>query len=170
MAGKGLVEVELSAEQVRGLGLPGSMAPGVRMRGTLYGADGAGLNWPDLTMVRVPPVLERPLGKEKVRFAPEDRAFPAALLRHLPMDVLWRLRLLVRPDTILQWHRDLHKKCHAAASSPKGPGRPRTVRSIRAPGAAPGSREQHLGLPAHPRRTTGPGHRGRPLHRLGDPA
>jgi len=77
-------------------------------------------------------VLERQLGKEKVRFAPEDRAFLAALLQGLPMDVLRHLRLLVRPDTILRWHRDLHQKRHAAASRPKHPGGPRTVPSIRA--------------------------------------
>jgi putative transposase len=51
-------------------------------------------------------VLERQLGKEKVRFAPSDRAFLAALLQGLPPQVLRRLRLLVRPDTILRWHRE----------------------------------------------------------------
>ena len=43
------------------------------------------------------------------------------------MDMLWHLRLLVRPDTMLWWHRDLAKKRHAAASKPKQPGHPRTV-------------------------------------------
>jgi hypothetical protein len=38
--------------------------------------------------------------------------------------------LLVRPDTILRWHRDLLKRRHAAASVPRRRGRPRTVRSI----------------------------------------
>jgi len=55
MVRKGLVEVELTAEQVRELELPGDLMPGVRIRGTLCGPDGAGLNWPDLTTVRVPP-------------------------------------------------------------------------------------------------------------------
>ena len=47
-------------------------------------------------------VLERQLGKEKVRFTPSGRAFLAALLHRLPLDVLRRLRLLVRPDTVLR--------------------------------------------------------------------
>ncbi|WP_326778436.1 helix-turn-helix domain-containing protein [Streptomyces sp. NBC_01445] len=49
-----------------------------------------------------------------------------------PRDVLHRLRLLVRPDTLLRWHRDLVTRRLAAASRPKRPGRPRTVHSIRA--------------------------------------
>jgi transposase len=76
-------------------------------------------------------VLERQLGKEKVRFAAGDRAFLAALLHRLPRDVLRRVRLLVRPDTVLRWHRDLVARRHAAVSRPKRPGRPRTVRSVR---------------------------------------
>ncbi|SDZ48501.1 hypothetical protein SAMN05216215_10817 [Saccharopolyspora shandongensis] len=47
-------------------------------------------------------VLERQLGKNKVRFTPSDRAFLAALLHRLPLEVLHRLRLLVRPDTVLR--------------------------------------------------------------------
>jgi transposase len=41
------------------------------------------------------------------------------------------VRLLVRPDTILRWHRDLLARRHAAASRPRRRGRPPTVRSIR---------------------------------------
>ncbi len=52
----------------------------------------------------------------------------AALLHRFPSDVLGRFRLLIRPDTILRWHRDLLARHHAARSRP---GRPRTVRSIR---------------------------------------
>ncbi|MFF3495302.1 integrase core domain-containing protein [Streptomyces sp. NPDC002795] len=77
-------------------------------------------------------VLERQLGKQKVRFSPSDRAFLAALLHRLPRDVLRRLRLLIRPDTVLRWHRSLVTRRHAAASRRKRPGRPRTVHSIRA--------------------------------------
>ncbi|MEH0651924.1 integrase core domain-containing protein [Streptomyces scabiei] len=76
-------------------------------------------------------VLERQLGKERVRLAPSDRAFLAALLHRLPLDVLRRVRLLVRPDTVLRWHRDLIAGRHAAACRPKRPGRPRTVHSVR---------------------------------------
>src|SRR5258705_9973258 len=77
-------------------------------------------------------VLERQLGKEKVRLAASDRAFLAALLHRLPRDVLRRMRLLVRPDTVLRWHRDMVARRHATVSRPKRVGRPRTVRSVRA--------------------------------------
>ncbi|MET8311353.1 hypothetical protein [Micromonospora sp. NPDC005173] len=77
-------------------------------------------------------MLERQLGKEKVRFDPSDRAFLAALLHRLPMDALRRVRLLVRPDSVLRWHRNMVAHRHAAASRPKRPGRPRIVRSVRA--------------------------------------
>jgi hypothetical protein len=53
-------------------------------------------------------VLERQLEADvRVRSAPEDRAFLAALLTPPPRTVLRRLRLLVRPDTVLRRHRDL---------------------------------------------------------------
>jgi transposase len=77
-------------------------------------------------------VLERQLGKDRVRFTKNDRAFLAALLHRLPMDVLRRLRLLARPDTLLRWHRNLIARRHAAVSRPKRPGRPRTVHCVRA--------------------------------------
>jgi putative transposase len=76
-------------------------------------------------------VLQRQPGMAKVRFDPTDRAFLAALLHRLPRGVLHGLRLLVRPDTVLRWHRNLIARRHAAASRPKRPGRPRTLRSIR---------------------------------------
>lgn len=76
-------------------------------------------------------MLERQLGEDRVRFTPGDRVFLAALLHRLPRNVLRRVRLLVRPDTVLRWHRDLLARPHAARSLPKRPGRPRTVRSVR---------------------------------------
>ncbi|MFD8386611.1 integrase core domain-containing protein [Streptomyces sp. NPDC059679] len=76
-------------------------------------------------------VLERQLGEDKVGFTPNDRAYLAALLHRLPLHVLRRLRLLVRPDTVLRWHRSLVARRHATSCRPKRPGRPRTVRSIR---------------------------------------
>jgi putative transposase len=64
-------------------------------------------------------VLERQLGADpRVRFAPEDRAFLAALLTSLPREVLRRLRLLIRPDTVLRWHRDLMRRRGDAAYRP----------------------------------------------------
>ena len=76
-------------------------------------------------------VLERQLGKARPRFSPVDRAFLAALLHRLPRDMLGRFRLLIRPETVLRWHRDLLARRHASSSRPGRPGRPRTVRSIR---------------------------------------
>jgi putative transposase len=76
-------------------------------------------------------VLERQLHGDKVRFTWADRAWLAALLYRLPRDVLRRLRLLVRPETGLRWHRDLIARRHARISRPKRVGRPRTIRSIR---------------------------------------
>ncbi|MDJ0344770.1 integrase core domain-containing protein [Streptomyces sp. H10-C2] len=76
-------------------------------------------------------VLQRQLGEDRVRFTPSDRAFLAALLHRLPSEALRRVRLLVRPDTVLRWHRVMVARRHAAASRPRRPGRPRTVRSIR---------------------------------------
>ncbi|HXA57672.1 MAG TPA: hypothetical protein VNW94_00775 [Streptosporangiaceae bacterium] len=60
------------------------------------------------------------------------RAVLAALLHRLPREALRRLRLLVHPDTILRWHRDLITRRHAARSAPNRPGRPPPVRSISA--------------------------------------
>ena len=76
-------------------------------------------------------VLGRQLGTTRPWFSSSDRAFLAALLHRLPWDVVGRFRLLVRPDTVLRWHRDLLARRHAARSRPGRPGRPRTVRSIR---------------------------------------
>ncbi|GAA2164995.1 hypothetical protein [Actinomadura napierensis] len=72
-------------------------------------------------------VLERRLAGKRVRLTTADRAFVAALLHRLPSGVLRRMRLLVRPDTVLRWHRDLIAGRHAARSKPKRPGRPPTA-------------------------------------------
>ncbi|MBP2329488.1 transposase InsO family protein [Kibdelosporangium banguiense] len=77
-------------------------------------------------------VLQRQLGDTRVRFSPTDRALLAALLHRLPRHTLHKLRLLVRTDTILRWHRDLMRRRHASMSRPKRPGRPRTIRSVQA--------------------------------------
>jgi hypothetical protein len=77
-------------------------------------------------------VLERQLDGQKIRFAAADRALLAALLHWLPRTVLQRVRLLVRPETGLRWHRDLIAGPHARISRRKWPGRARTVRSVRA--------------------------------------
>ncbi|WP_226900740.1 hypothetical protein [Nonomuraea phyllanthi] len=69
-------------------------------------------------------VLQRQLGADtRVTFAPEDRAFLAALLTSLPREVLRRLRPVVRPDTVLRRHRDLMRRRHARTCRPSRRGR-----------------------------------------------
>jgi putative transposase len=76
-------------------------------------------------------VLQRQLGDQRPQLRPEDRAFLATLLVPLSRAALRRLQLLVSPDTVLRWHRDLVKRRHAQTSRRRGPGRPRTLASIR---------------------------------------
>jgi len=76
-------------------------------------------------------ILQRQLGGQRVRFEPADRALLVALLGTLPRGTLRRLQLVMSPDTVLRWHRDLLNRRHAARSRPKRPGRPRTVVSVR---------------------------------------
>ena len=76
-------------------------------------------------------VLQRQLSPDRVRFTPGDRALLAALLHQIPRDVLKGLHLVVCPDTVLRWHRDVVARRHARRSRPRHPGRPRTVHSIR---------------------------------------
>jgi putative transposase len=73
-------------------------------------------------------ILQRQAGKPRLPWA--DRALLAALLHRLPRARLRRLQLIVSPDTILRWHRDLIRHRHAARSRRKRPGRPPTRRTI----------------------------------------
>lgn len=92
-------------------------------------------------------VLQRQLGDQRPRLRPEDKALLAALLLPMARATLRRSRLLVSPDTVLRWHRDLVKHRHARASGNRGPGRPRLRRSaasfcawhVRTPASAVGS-------------------------------
>ena len=74
-------------------------------------------------------VLQRQV--DKPHLTAPDRAFLGALLHRLPKPTLRRLHLIVSPDTVLRWHRDLLRHRHAKASRSKRPGRPPTVRSIK---------------------------------------
>jgi hypothetical protein len=78
-------------------------------------------------------VLQRQLDGQRVRFDPADRAWLAVLPHRLPKSTLHSLRLLVRPDTVLRWHRDLVARRRAAASRPRRPGRPPTVGGLDLP-------------------------------------
>ena len=105
-------------------------------------------------------ILQRQIDRPRV--TPADRAFLAALLHRLPRPKLRQLHLIVSPDTVLRWHRDL---CAVVTLTPpvrKRSGRPPTRPLYPGPCAALGPREQLLGLPAHPRRTRRPRHQGRP--------
>ena len=75
-------------------------------------------------------VLQRQI--DRPRFTDTDWAFLAALLQRLPRVRLRRLPLIVSPDTLLRWHRDLICHRHAALSRRKRPGRPPTRRSVQA--------------------------------------
>jgi putative transposase len=75
-------------------------------------------------------VLQRRVDKPRLTLS--DRAFLAALLHTIPRPTLRQLHLIISPDTILRWHRDLLRRRHASASRPTRRGRPPTVRSIRA--------------------------------------
>jgi len=67
---------------------------------------------------------------ERPRLSSTDRVFLAALLHHLPKVRLRRLKLIVSPDTLLRWHRDLIRRHHARISRRNRPGRPPTRRSV----------------------------------------
>ncbi|WP_434098619.1 hypothetical protein [Streptomyces mirabilis] len=74
-------------------------------------------------------VLQRQIDRPRLTWP--DRALLAALLHRRPRVQLRRLQLIVSPDTVLRWHRDLLRRRHGNASRPKRPGRPRTIRSVR---------------------------------------
>src|SRR5471030_1017595 len=61
-----------------------------------------------------------------------DRALLAALLGVIPKARRQGLRLLVTPDTILRWHRDIVRRRWAARSARGRTGRPATRRNIQA--------------------------------------
>jgi hypothetical protein len=90
-----------------------------------------------------------------------DRALLATLLSVMPKARCHGLRLLVTPDTILRWHRDIVRRRRAARSKRGRTGRPR-LRSNRpltcAPSSAPRAvsslRTSEWGVSRH--RNTGP--------------
>ncbi len=61
-----------------------------------------------------------------------DRALLATLLSVIPKARRQGLRLLVTPDTILRWHRDIVRRRWAARSTHAKTGRPATRRNIKA--------------------------------------
>jgi hypothetical protein len=85
-------------------------------------------DWEILALRHQLAVLQRQVDKPQLAWA--DRALLAALLHRLPRVRLCQLQLIVSPDTVLRWHRDLLRRRHAKKSRPKRPGRPRTVHSV----------------------------------------
>ena len=75
-------------------------------------------------------VLQRQPRRPKLNWA--DRALLAALLGVIPKARRQGLRLLIAPDTIVRWHRDIVRRRWAASSMPGKTGRPATRRNIRA--------------------------------------
>jgi len=75
-------------------------------------------------------VLQRQI--DRPRITPTDRAFLAALLHRLPRPKLRQLHLIVSPETVLRWHRDLMRRRHADASRRRRSGRPPTRRKVQA--------------------------------------
>jgi putative transposase len=74
-----------------------------------------------------------------------DRALFATLLGVIPKARRRGLRLLVTPDTILRWHRDIVRRRWAARSKRGKTGRPATRRNIQVPGPPTSSREPLAG-------------------------
>ena len=72
----------------------------------------------------------RQQGQVKLSWA--DRALLAALLSAIPAARRQGLRLLVTPDTVLRWHRDIVRRRWAARSARGRTGRPATRRNIKA--------------------------------------
>jgi putative transposase len=77
-----------------------------------------------------PPTRHPATPSRKPRLTPLDRIFLAALLHRIPTSKLQQLHLIVSPDTVLRWHRNLLHRHHARASRPKQSGRPPTIHSI----------------------------------------
>jgi transposase len=76
-------------------------------------------------------VLQRqPAARPKLAWA--DRALLAALVGVIPKARRQGLRLLVTPDTILRWHRDIVRRRWATRSMRGRTGRPATRRNIKA--------------------------------------
>jgi hypothetical protein len=72
-----------------------------------FGWPGTGLSWGELSKGTVRAGRRWQLSPDRVRFTPGDWALLTALLHRLPRDVLERLHLVVRPDTVLRWYRDV---------------------------------------------------------------
>jgi putative transposase len=76
-------------------------------------------SWPSCNARSTSPASRRPTGRSS---PPSCTDSPRLQLR--------QLHLIVSPDTVLRWHRDLLRRHHAKQSRPKQPGRPPTHRRV----------------------------------------
>jgi len=95
-----------------------------------------------------------------------DRALLTTLLSVDIPSAPTGLRLLVTPDTILRWHRDIVRRRWGARSVPGKPGRPPEHQG---PGSPASLREPRMGVPQDPRRAGRPGSKGSGIDGMGDP-
>ena len=98
-----------------------------------------------------------------------DRALLAALVEVIPRRRRAGLRLMITPETVLRWRRDIVRRRWARKSQHKRPGRPATHHNITALVVRLAREKPGLGLPAHPRRTRRTRHPGGALDSVGDP-
>jgi hypothetical protein len=98
-----------------------------------------------------------------------DRALLATLLGVIPKARRHGMRLLVTPDTILRWHRDLVRRRWAAQVHARQGWPPVDPQEHQGPGPPAGPREPRMGLPPDPRGTGRPGSQARSVNNLGDP-
>jgi putative transposase len=99
-----------------------------------------------------------------------DRALLAALLSVIPKVGRHGLRLLVTPDTILRWHRDILRRRQAARYKRGRTGRPATCRTIKALVLRLARENPEWGYRRiHGELAGRPGSQGRRVDRMGDP-
>src|SRR6266702_5258098 len=98
-----------------------------------------------------------------------DRALLAALLSVMPKTRRQRLWLLVTPDTIVRWHRDIVHRRWAARSTRDRTGRPATRRNIRALVRRPALENPDWGYRRIHRELVGRGVQIAASNRLGNP-
>ena len=75
-------------------------------------------------------VLQRHAAPARPRMTWADRALLAALLGVIPRSRRAGLAMIVTPETVLRWHRDIVRRRWAAKSQPSRPGRPPTHRNV----------------------------------------
>ena len=76
-------------------------------------------------------VLQRHAAPARPRLTWADRALLAALLGVIPRSRRAGLRMIVTPETVLRWHRDIVRRRWATTSQSSRPGRPPAHRNVR---------------------------------------